>query len=71
MKRSVLLVTHPRRPDVIDVVRQVSTQLRAAGIESVISESDAAAFHGADLAGVEVVSDEDPSHCLLYTSRCV
>ena len=62
MTRSVLLVTHPRRPDVIDVVRRVAGQLASAGIESVISEADAAAFPGADLADVQVVSDEDPSH---------
>ncbi len=62
MTRSVLLVTHPRRPDVIDVVRRVADQLASAGIESVISEADAAAFPGADLADVQVVSDEDPSH---------
>ena len=62
MTRSVLLVTHPRRPDVIDVVRRVAVQLGSAGIKSVISEADAAAFPGVDLGGVQVVSDEHPSH---------
>ncbi|MGV1010395.1 MAG: NAD kinase [Dermatophilaceae bacterium] len=57
MTRRVLLVTHPRRHDALDVVRVVAGRFGQAGVEVCLPHADAAAFGAVDLAPIVVVDD--------------
>ncbi len=61
MNRRVLLVTHPRRPDIADIAAGVAARLAASHISPAITRSDAAVFGSRDLGPVHVVSDDDPA----------
>lgn len=55
--RRVLLLAHPRRTDVADLIRGMSTRLAAAEIETWLPRSDAAHLAGHDLGAVRIVAD--------------
>ena len=60
MSREVLLLTHPRRTDVMaELVRAVARELAAAGVQTRLPASDAAHLRDRDLGSVRVVPDDD------------
>ena len=57
MTRRVLLVTHPRRHDALDVVRAVSARFADAGVQVCLPRADASSFGPVDLAPIVIVDD--------------
>lgn len=60
--REVLLLAHPRRPEVADLIRELAGQLAQAGVQTRLPASDAALLAGRDLAPVRVVDDLTAAH---------
>ena len=60
MTRRVLLVPHPRRPDIADITHDVATRLAAAGVTTVMTTADAAAYPPGDLGPVVLTDDDVP-----------
>ncbi len=57
MTRRVLLVTHPRRHDAVDLIRAVAARFDDAGVQVCLARADAASFGAVDLAPIVVVDD--------------
>lgn len=57
MTRRVLLVPHPRRPDIGEIVRDVATRLAAQGVATAMIAADAAALPSTDIGPSTVVTD--------------
>lgn len=58
MTRRILLVAHPRRPEVVEIARGVVHRLHRAGVEVALAPAEAAAFAGIDIGPV-VYADAD------------
>ncbi len=52
MTRRILLVAHPRRPEVIEIARGVVHRLARAGIEVALAPDEAQSFSGIDIGDV-------------------
>ncbi len=61
MTRRILLVTHPRRPDIADITRGVADLRASAGLIPTMTATDARVFGTADPGPIDVVTDEDPA----------
>ncbi len=68
MSRQVLLLTHPRRPDIAEVTRGVTVRFAAAGVEALIPHADADELAGQDLGPVRRVDPREVvAECELVT----
>lgn len=59
MSRRILLVAHPKRPDVADIARTVVSRLHDSGIEVALAQEEAMAFEDVDIGPVVAA---DPRH---------
>ncbi len=61
MTRRILLVAHPRRPEVVEIARAVVARLAAAGVEVALAPEEARAFSGTDIGPVIAASPDHPA----------
>ena len=59
MTRRVLLVPHPKRPDIGEITRDVAARLGAQGVQATMIASDASALRAPDSDPLTVVPDAD------------
>jgi len=59
VSRRILLVAHPKRPDVADIARTVVSRLHDSGIEVALAQEEAMAFEDVDIGPVVAA---DPRH---------
>jgi len=57
--RRVLVVPHPRRPDIGEITHDVASRLAAAGVEATMIASDAAALRARGTEALTVVADDE------------